>query len=262
MVAVNNDNDYLKGYITLEEVLNQYLSENDMFGNENKFRLMDILIRGAVKIFPHNSNNTRVQYLTPNSINCATLPNDYMMYIKVAIDVNGRIWTISYNPNIVLPREEECGARIRDIDESNANVSDKIVFIPHYYNGTYIDKLYGLRGGYNVGYFRIDRENWLIVLEGDLAQYASKIFMEYVGTGIKMDGTTTIPIYGLEVLLAWMDWRVKRSNKGKYNQYEIVDAENQYGIELDEYRRVEHRLTYVDYVDEFYLNSSQTVKRL
>lgn len=246
----------------MDEVLNLYLSEHKQFANDSNFRLMNLLIRGVLKVIPHNSNNTRIHYLTPNSINTATLPNDYMMYAKVGIDVNGRIWTLSYNENMTLPREEECGQRIRDIDASNSNIADRIYFIPHYYEGQYISNLYGVRGGYNVGYFKIDRENWTIVLEGDLAQYAGKIILEYVGTGIKLDGTTTVPISASEVLVAWLDWRIKRADKYLYNQYDIQDAENQYGIELDEYRKNEHQLTYVDYVDEFYINSSQTIKRL
>lgn len=253
--------DNLRGYVTLKQIVNFYLSEKNMLGGEQEMRLLDLLIRGHMQVVGIYEDKSATQYIQLNSLNIGQLPPDYLMYVRVGVNINERWWTLTYNPNMIIPFDEECGIRERDMDKSNNNVSSDVEFFPHYIGETYISNLYGRRGGYNIGYFTIDKSRWEIVVEGDMVTYGSKIILDYVSTGIRKDGLTKVPMLAVEPLIAWLDWKVKFSDRYLYSLNEAKEAENQFGIALDEYRIREYKFTKDDYMDEIYLSRSQSIKR-
>lgn len=251
----------IPGYVTLKQIANFYLSEKNMLSGEHEARILDLLVRGYLQVVTIYEDKTATEYIDLNSLNIGTLPSDYLMYVRVGLNIGERWWTLTYNPNIVIPSEEECGIRERDTVLSNNNVDSNVQFFPHYVGTTYVSNLYGRRGGHNVGYFKIDRSRWEIIVEGDLVMYNSRILLDYVSTGVRKDGLTKVPLMAIEPLIAWLDWKLKVADRHAYHMNEMKEAENQYGIALDEYRKNEYAFTKDDYLDEIYLSRSQTIKR-
>lgn len=253
-------NSVRKGVLTIESVVAYTLSEQ---GLENRYadlaeRYANLVIRGFIDMNLYHISNVQVAYLKVNRDNTVDLTDDYIDYNKVGIEVNGRVWTLGLNENLALPRGMACGEDIRKVVSGNPNsygLNYGYYFPDHIRNGRFIGGLYGIGGGWNVAYYRIDKERHQIVLDGRVPK--CEIVLEYVSTGVSITRQTLIPQVCLEPLIAFVNWKTTpRERMG-----ERAQAENSYIMEIEKLRAFENSMTADEFRDVIYQSFYAAPKR-
>ena len=189
------------GFVNLDYVVNNALMDMNDFSMENYKRFIQWAVRGFTDLNLHILDSVKVAYLPLSSAKTAALPSDFIDYMKIGMEINGEVWTFTLNPNMNFPRKvDECG----EVQPTNTqNIDDKVVgtrsiipnfgyyFAMHFRNGQYVGEMYGLGGGYNNAYFRIDEQRNQIVFDSEIP--ADEIILEYKSTGISQNGGSIIP---------------------------------------------------------------------
>jgi len=154
----------------------------------------------------------KVAHLQVNSLRQAPLPSDFMRYSKIALNVGGRLITLGLDPNMSIPTTmEACG-----FDQmSNPNVSNQgVFFIDHTWRGTYYPALFGMGGGFNEAYYRIDPTNTFIQLSNGIE--GKDIVLEYLSTGKDVNSQTLVPHYYIEPMRNYIIWQLAEFEPQKY----------------------------------------------
>jgi hypothetical protein len=250
-------------FISSEEVLSDILNNKNDYGKENWWRDKRFLIRGVTKINLHFRLCTAVNvvYLPLSDLNTVQLPSDYIDYTKIGIETNGHIWTLSLNKNICTTRFEECGVPVRalqDFDDVDAiGGLAQVPFVTHTRNGSVVTP-YGLSGGYNHAYYKVDKKHGLIHFEGDVK--CDYIVLEYKSSGISLTDNILIPIEALEALLAFIQWQ-RIDNDDNYPANEKMRKEAQFDKEMRLLKTLVNTVKIHELMDALYSGYKQTTKR-
>jgi hypothetical protein len=149
-------------------------------------------------------DNVEVVYLRMSDAKTVDLPPDYVDYLKIGVPINGKLKVLTRKDNILLPREFEDGEEVGNTDSTESSEDAAIFFTSHFKNGRYIGSLYGIPGGIDTAYYRIDREKRTIVFSGTVPR--GEIVLEYISSGVKMTGSTVIPREVVSVLRNYGLW--------------------------------------------------------
>lgn len=250
-----------QGVITIETVVAYILDELNMSERyaEMAERVANFVIRGFTDMNMFHLTNIQVEYLKVGQDNTVNLPDDYIDYRKIGIEVNGRVWTLTLNDNIALPRAMKCGEDIRKVisspNPSQFGLNFGYYFPDHVRNGRYIGGLYGVGGGFNLAYCRIDKERRQIVLDGRVPK--CEVVLEYVSTGVSMSRQTIIPRIALEPLIAFGIWKMTPFDR--IGQKEA--AKNDYIMEVEKMRALENAMTADEFRDVLYSSFYAAPKR-
>jgi len=202
--------------------------------------------------------NIAVKYYDASSTNLFTLPNDFVDYLKVGMELNGEMWTLGLNEHLVLPRKEACGERIPTSTNAVSIPSGGYAFADHYRNGSLVTGMLGRGGGWNVGYFNIDREERLLSIDGSLPK--NELILEYTSSGVKKDGTSMVPLEAVNCVRQHLILEHYARNVKEYGSLiglqmqALRDAENL----LDRYVSTP---TLDEVLDAFYESYKQGAKR-
>lgn len=139
-------------------------------------------VREKLRLFHEAS--IEVAYLTPNEAGIISFPSDMVGYTKIGIPINGQLWTLTVNDDMLLNRAQKCGIDIRQVLNTNnfPIPQDGYFFADHFRGDNYISGLYGIGGGFNTAYYRVDTKMRQIQFDGVIPQ--SEIVMEYKSSGI------------------------------------------------------------------------------
>lgn len=237
------------GFTTIEGIVANVLDEmgKQHMYNELAETIAQKVIRGYRELNMFHRLCLQVVYLPVSEMGTVDLPDDYVDYHKIGLVYNGRVWTLSINETIALPRREECGVPVRDVI-TNANPQNfdyGYSFPDHYRNGRFVGGLYGLGGGFNKAYYRIDDQRNQIVLSGSI--HRCEIVLEYQSNGISTSRNTLIPRECTEALTAFCMWKMLIANMEipmnriemyKQNYYEAVESLRflETAMTVDEYK--------------------------
>lgn len=244
--------------ITLKDIVDEVLNEMNVYDEHDYLRLLKIAMRGFTDLSLYDMGTIRVAYLTMTDTNAVELPRDYIAYSKIGICIGGNIWTLGLRDNICLQRTERCGLKINELSSADTSSYATVSYINHTKNGDVVTGLYGLGGGFNVSYYREDKERGIIQFHGSVPQ--SEIVLEYVSNGISADGVTLIPEQAKEALIAWVNWKRKISDP-QYSGNQIAMSKMEYLEEVEKLRAFEHSFTLDEMMDVFYESYKQTPKR-
>lgn len=99
----------------------------------------------------------------------------------------------------------DSGEAVGNTDTGDSEGSIDIVFFTdHFRKGQFVGGLYGLPGGIDDAYYRVDMDNRQIIFSGSVPR--SEIVLEYITSGLKADGTSLIPRQAVPSLRAYIDW--------------------------------------------------------
>lgn len=257
--------DFRPGAITIERIVAYVLDELNKEGEWSEYaeKVATKVIRGIMDLNIYTLSSTSVAYLRVNPDNTVDLPDDYIDYIKIGILYNNRIWTLTVADTIALPREELCGQDIRDAlvttgPDNTVGAGRGYYFPVGAYNGVSMGGMYGLTGGFNVAYYRIDRERNQIVLDGRIPKCI--VALEYQSAGIGLGTNTLIPAQAVECLVAFGVWRMKEGDS-TISQSEKERAKNQYMEQLEKLRFFESACTIDEWKDAIYSSATLAPKR-
>jgi len=263
---MSNADKKLSGYTNIAEIVYDYINETGNYTMKDFMRLSQIVIRGITKLNIRNLHRVEVADLEVNTeLYTTDLPDDYIDWVRLGLDYDGRLYPISHNPNLILPRGEDCGVEDRDVANINTNVittstTSPVLYLPFYTSGTYTPAIYGLSGGWADMFFRIDDEYRRIILEGEMPVGHVNIRLEYISSGVSLTTQTVIPLQAKEVLIAWLRWRTSIDDPGTpFNK--VLEFKNLYGTELAELDSIEYKLTLDQLRDAGYRSQKQGMKR-
>lgn len=250
------------GLITLDYVVNSVFNQLGDYTQRDYDRYLQFAIEGFGQLNLFQISTVRVVHLQMNDAKVVALPPDFIDYTKVAVCINGKLWTLSVNKNMCLPRAEECGTPIREVVTANPlsinYPNSGYVFADHYYNGRYVGGLYGIGGGFNIAYFRIDKERRNIVFSGSVPN--DEVVLEYTSTGVSKHGTTLVPYQALAALKSYIQWqRIEYDDRvGDGAKQRKKDIYEEDCMALNAF---ESSFTISEYLDMCYRESSQSPKR-
>ena len=238
----------LSGLITLKDVVNNvFVDLGDEARKAEYARLLQFAIRGYGELRQFHLKQVKEVSLTISDINTVDLPDDLSSFISIGMALNGRMWTFTKDDKILTPDGVECGEpTLNEDDGEGVAVGD----------GNYVSG-YGVPGGRNVAYYRMDYENHRIILNQDLN--TTTVRLRYISSGVSLDGETYLPKAALECMLAWVHWRrIVRSTK--YSRIDKQEAERLYYDEVEKLREITGT-SLEEFYDAIYETIMQTAKR-
>jgi hypothetical protein len=238
----------LSGLITFEDIVANIMLDLGPEAQKSEYaRILQWAIRGYGELQEFHLNYVQEAELPISDINTVTLPIDFVSFLSIGIGINGQYWTFTKDNKILSPKGTECGVESLD-DESGEGIAIG--------DGGSISG-YGVSGGRNVAYYRIDRKNNRIILNQNLNR--DNVILRYITSGVNLDGPTYIPREARECLLAWVHWkRVQRSHK--YSRVDKLDAKTDYYEEVDKLRD-KTGPTLEEIYDAIFETVTQTAKR-
>lgn len=204
----NETSNHLGSIVNLNFVVRNYQNEQEDLSMCRYLHLLQIVIDGFVEL-KRSSHYATIEtvYLDLDSYNEAVLPADYQDYIAVGINKNGEMWTLTLNDKLIPATLEKCGERIEDLGIGNPPNSG-YAFAPHFMgDGRYFSGVYGMGGGTNRAYFKVDRSRNKVIIRGNVPN--NQIILEYISTGLKPSGGTLVPRDLVHPLKCWVYWRTK-----------------------------------------------------
>ncbi len=209
---------------TLGNICDEYLQEkglpdnswNRCYANGVSFlRRANLSTSGIPKV---------VQLVIDDADRCA-LPTDYIQYTKIALMMNGRLFSLALNSNLAIqPVFNNCGEPVINQTSylQNPNISIGLGYVGTPFmvgdtqrNGEFIGRLFGVGSDNNpYGYYRIDKEMGQIVFSG-LVQ-TTDIIMEYIADINSINNDFVVHPYCIEALKAWIEWKLGKADKQHY----------------------------------------------
>lgn len=223
-------------------------------------RLMQLAIDGMRFLNLFHNPCIQVVYGQVNDAGIFPFPNDYVAYNKIGIYCHGRLITLTLNNKMALNRAQQCAEDIR-VMESNSgwalidDISDGYFFSPHYWGGNYIGGLYGVGGGINTAYYRVDEQARQVQFNGYIPN-DKRIVMEYQSSGIS-EGTIIGPQV-IESLKKYIQlYRVKYKG-ASMSSIEMMERDLDKAV--SRLRAFNGRFTLEEHLDVMYASRKQSPK--
>lgn len=247
--------------LTIAQVVKAAMNERGEKTLTNFERYLQMALEGFSDMNTFEINSVEVAYLDidPDTM-LAELPSDFITMTKIGINKNGKMWTLTVNNDILLPPPSS----ICDIEPAAVPGTQVIVpdggyyFAPHYNRaGAWVDTMYGIGGGFNTAYYRIDMSRRVIYFQGHIPN--NEVILEYKSNGIKGSGTI-VPRQAVPALKAYLHWKVNLYNIN-VPMHEKQNFERLYNIELTKLTELENSFTMAEFLDTMYSTYSQSPKR-
>jgi hypothetical protein len=233
----------LPALVTIRYVVMSVLNRLQDYSMKQYLRLTQIAIEGFSEELSlyHIAAGAEVVYLHMSTAKTVQLPADYIDYLKIGVPVNGKLRVLTKHDNLLLPRTyygsmvggvfiPDTGDPVGNAD--SATIGDKtgyIFFSDHFRNGAFVGGLYGLPGGIDDAYYRIDLETRQILFSGSTPR--SEIVLEYISTGMKADGSSFIPREVVPALRTYVLWQKdENDNRIAYNAKQRLKQEHEEAI--------------------------------
>ena len=152
----------------------------------------------------------------------------------------------------------DSGETVGNSTTTEEGLSNTIFFSDHFRNGVFVGGLFGLPGGIDSCYFRIDEEERQIVFSGETPR--SEIVMEYFSSGLKSDGSSLIARNCVAPLRAYLMWQMAENDRRiPYNEKER--KKDIFEEEISGLRSLENTFSKDDYLRMIYSTARQSPRR-
>ena len=245
-------------YLTLMQVTKAFMNERGEKSLTNMEKYLQMAIEGYSDMQIFEVNTIDVAYLAVNTdTNTALLPADFITMTKIGVNIHGRLWTLTVNNDLLLPRPETiCPDPIETVTTETV-YDGGYFFSPHYRQGRYVSTLYGVGGGFNVAYYRIDMDRRVIYFHGNVPN--DEVILEYKSSGVKVGGAI-IPRQAVPALKAYLHWKTAEYDF-RIPENEKARKERLYDKELYKLKTLECSFSMTEYLDNLYSTMSQAPKR-
>lgn len=191
MTAMNRLMAKIEDYAWFEQIALEWLSED---------------ARGVTQL-----PSLKVKHLQVNPSKQVQLPSDCLRYTKIAVDYGGKLWTLSLCDDITIPPYVNWA---NPTNPEPTDISYGVYFLPHWYMGTYYGALFGLGGGFNQAYYRIDQAtNTLYFLDNWTGR---EIVIEYLSDGSDITADSLVPKYWIPCLRNYLIWKAAMYRPKEY----------------------------------------------
>lgn len=225
----------------------------------NEYRdLVQVVINGVRHMRLYHQASIEVAYLKRDAHGKIRFPKGYVDYIKIGVLINGNVWNLSVNDDMAINRGEKCGIDVRQIqrgDPIDLSLFSTYNYPSHFRGTTFISTLYGLSGGFNFGYYKVDNTARTIQIDGNILN--DEIILEYKSTGIS--ASTIIRAENIEPLKLWTHWqRIEYDPRERDSVKER--RKNQFIDSIGMMRDFENAFTMQEILDDAWSSRKQTPK--
>jgi hypothetical protein len=249
------------GLVTLRYVVMSFLNRIKDYTMRDYYYYMQLAIEGFTELSLWHLDSLEVVYLTMNEAKIVYLPADFVDYTKIGVPINGKLRVLTRHDNILLPRtfygsiiggeflpDTNFGEAVGNADDTTAlDTSSLVFFSDHFRGGQFVGGLFGISGGIDEAYYRVDMETRTIAFSGSVPR--SQIVLEYISSGVKTDGSTMIPREAVPALRSYIAWveaenNPRTSESGKERKKRLHEEEVaalvsfQTIFTIDEYKRM------------------------
>lgn len=246
-------------YTNLMAVVQSYCNEKNEKSLTRVEKYLQLAVEGFSQLNTFELNSIETARLTlDTSTMSANLPADFIEMVKIGIEVQGRLWTLTLNQNLIQPVPSTiCNVPVPQVNTiTDTTVLDSgFFFAPYWFEGYYYTP-YGISGGINTAYYKIDYGRNVIMFSGFTGSYP--IILEYKSSGIS--ASTIVPRTAVPALKAYIHFANIRHDL-RFNEGQIAAAENRYNIELYSLQRLNNSFNYNEIADILYGTFSQSPKR-
>lgn len=250
------------------------LADLDAVDNREYQRMVKYAIDGFRKLrlaglMPQTNKTIRVDISDNNT---TWLPDDYVDFIKIGINCNGKILNLDYNEKLfgnLNPNStnNDCNCT------SLANMQDYLCgcegdapdgwwawwySYPTWLDGAFYGGYYGYGSAVYRGGYKIDLRQRIIFFDSWIK--ATEVILEYESNGIEGD-STIIPESAIPVLLAWVHYKKNQHNPNLGTRLSLQPYYQEYIQELKAFRARQLSMTAHDWRQMYLETFSQSPKR-
>jgi hypothetical protein len=219
--------------------------------------LEQIIIEGYSDLNLWHLDNVEVVYLRMSEAKTVDLPPDFVDWTKIGVPMAGKLRVLTNHKKILLPRQFADGAPVGNTDDAGANI-EAVYFTNHFRNGQFVGGLYGMPGGADQAFYRLDRETRTIIFSGSIPR--AEIVLEYISTGVKLGGSTVIPREAVPALRTYALWQLIE-NDPKVGAAQKERKKEQYEEQVHALDFFQSAFTKDEYKRHVYKHTRQTPKR-
>lgn len=179
--------------VLITDVVDNYLFLKGNWSASNFQRYLHIVLNGRQYYGFTSSTEYKTVNLTISALNVIDVPIDFIDYVRIGMESDNQIWTLTKNNNIVLPTGISCGALT---SADTTPIADATLWLD-----------FSSTGGKNFMYYRYDKESRRIVFRGD--GVGREVILEYISDGVSMDAETYVPSDMVPMLTAYLEWQLK-----------------------------------------------------
>ena len=140
---MSKETPYVQGIVPLAYVANSYYNEVGDFSQRQYERILQLAIDCLIDINIYDSQRVDVAYLQMNQSGIVDLKEsvpDFVDYIKIAMNVGGKLYVLGHNNKIIQPRPEmndqsSAGAYNEGDPAGGRDATGGYYFAPHRYSG-------------------------------------------------------------------------------------------------------------------------------
>jgi hypothetical protein len=234
------------GFVPLASVVHSFLNATGIYSKVNYKRFLRIVAENYSDININGTALFKTANIVVGATNTIPWPSDYIDYVRIGVGFAGKIFTLTKNEAIVGVDAISCGEDVVDADLSNQIETD---WYSHY----------TASGGKNFMYYRSDKETRRIIFDGD--GIGRTIILQYISSGVSVDGETMIPASMLKMLRKYLHWVLMDYDMtNKYPQSKIEAARRDFYLFKEEYERLDTSFTADEFIDALRQSYSQGIK--
>lgn len=249
----------VSGLTDLNYVVAEVQNELNDYSQNQTQRLLGLGISILRDIRIYNQAAIQVAYMTVNEAGIVELPRDYIDYIQIGVKDHGQLRTLTLDNNMLLDRGESCAEPTRKMEHYSTEFggyNNNFLFGSYSYNGVFTPTYYGIGGGRNSAYYKVDKAANRIQFNGFLLN--SEVILVYKSTGI---GPNTV--FGWEAVNP-----IKAGIQYKRVEHDLTVPMNQkmllkevYDEEIKKLRSFVQKFTKKEYLDVYHRWKKQTPKQ-
>jgi len=178
----------------ISSVVDDVQNELKDYNDKSYFRFLRFVERGLKELNIFHLNNVSVMTLTVDTDSkSAPLPGDFLTLRRIGVLLgNGRVYPLTADSDLNINKDSECGQIQKD--DSTAIVQDY--------------RTYKSRGGTSeAGTYRINYKQNRIEFGPSVT--SDTVIIEYVSSGIQINGDTFVPELAREALMSFVMWKIQ-----------------------------------------------------
>jgi len=261
----HNNSIKTTGGVSLRYVVMNLKNRMEIFNMVDYKHLEQLVIDAFSQLNIFTLDTIETAYFTIGDTNSILLPSDYIDYTKIGfLDAGNHPWTLTLNKNLMRKSVVECGLPLdRVLGGACAAFPSEfpypdygVNFASAFTNGNVVNTQYAMGGGFNAGYYRVDRQGGYLLIKG--LPTGTTAFMEYKSTGVSLCGGTIVPRRALETIICKvMLIKSEFNNKWGNPQYWMMRFKQEEAL----LSNLEYTRTMEEHQDEMWSIWQQGMKR-
>ena len=258
MANQSTPSNQVSGLTDLSYVVAEVQNELNNYSDKTRQRLLALGISIIRDIRIYNQASIQVAYITVNEAGVVELPRDYIDYITIGVRDNGQLRALTLDETMLLDRAESCGEPTRHMTNYNNDNNGFYNggFFGGYNNGVFVPTYYGISGGRNSAYYKVDKTANRIQFDGRLIN--QEVVLLYKSTGISANTA-----FGWEVVnpvKSGIHYKnVEFDSNVPMNMKMMLKQE--YNEEISKLRAFTQKFTISEYMDVYRRYKKQTQKQ-